>query len=133
MIQDPNRIIQTIRLSEKATRLGDENNEYVFLVNRAANKLQIKAAVEQHFGKKVAAVRTATFDGKARRQSRADAGRTNHYKKAIVRLKDGGDDVVQQRALVGVAAGRLGRHLLHKRDTAGAVDDALCGRAADDG
>ena len=89
MIQDPNRIIQTIRLSEKATRLGDENNEYGFLVNRAANKLQIKAAVEQHFGKKVAAVRTATFDGKARRQSRADAGRTNHYKKAIVRLKDG--------------------------------------------
>ncbi len=48
------------------------------------------------------------------------------------RLQNGGDDVVQQRALVGVAAGRLGRHLLHKRDAAGARDDALGGRAADD-
>ncbi len=89
MIQDPHSVIHTIRLSEKATRLGEENNDYVFIVDRAANKIQIKAAVEQHFGKKVIAVRTATFDGKARRKRRADAGRTNHYKKAIVRLKAG--------------------------------------------
>ncbi len=89
MIQDPHSVIQTIRLSEKATRLGEENNDYVFIVARSANKIQIKAAVEKHFGKKVAKVRTATFDGKARRQRRADAGRTNHYKKAIVRLKAG--------------------------------------------
>ena len=51
MIKDPHSVIQTIRLSEKATRLGEENNEYVFIVARAANKIQIKAAVEQHFGK----------------------------------------------------------------------------------
>lgn len=89
MIKDPHSVIHTIRLSEKATRLGEENNDYVFIVDRAANKIQIKAAVEQHFGKKVVAVRTCTFDGKARRKRRADAGRTNHYKKAIVRLKDG--------------------------------------------
>lgn len=89
MIQDPHSVIQSIRLSEKATRLGEENNEYVFIVNRNANKLQIKAAIEKHFGKKVAAVRTSIFDGKVRRERRADAGRTNHYKKAVVRLKDG--------------------------------------------
>ena len=45
MIQDPHSVIHTIRLSEKATRLGEENNEYVFIVDKKANKLQIKAAV----------------------------------------------------------------------------------------
>jgi large subunit ribosomal protein L23 len=89
MSQDPQSVIQTIRLSEKATRLGETLNEYVFIVHPQANKLTIKAAVEKHFGKKVAEVRTMNFAGKARRQRRADAGRTNHYKKAIVRLKDG--------------------------------------------
>jgi large subunit ribosomal protein L23 len=34
-------------------------------------------------------VRTANFDGKKKRERRADFGRTNHYKKAFVRLKDG--------------------------------------------
>jgi len=89
MIKDPHSVIQTIRLSEKATRLGEENNEYVFIVDRKANKIQIKAAVEKHFGKKVEGVRTLNIDGKARRERRADYGRTNQYKKAIVRLKDG--------------------------------------------
>jgi large subunit ribosomal protein L23 len=89
MIKDPHSVIQTIRLSEKATRLGEENNEYVFIVDPKANKIQIKAAVEKHFGKKVEGVRTLNTAGKARRERRADYGRTNHYKKAIVRLKDG--------------------------------------------
>ena len=88
-MKDPHSVIQSIRLSEKATRLGETNNEYVFLVNPQANKLEIKRAVEAHFGKKVAAVRTANFFGKARRERRADAGRTNHWKKAVVRLKEG--------------------------------------------
>jgi large subunit ribosomal protein L23 len=88
-MKDPHSVIQTIRLSEKATRLGETNNEYVFLVNPQANKLEIKRAVEAHFGKKVIGVRTANFFGKARRERRADAGRTNHWKKAVVRLKEG--------------------------------------------
>ena len=58
-------------------------------VDRKANKLEIKQAVEQLFGKTVIAVRTANYDGKLKRQRRADAGRTNHWKKAIVRLKEG--------------------------------------------
>lgn len=82
-------VIKTIRLSEKATALGEKNNEYVFVVDPKANKIQIRQAVEKLFGKKVAAVRTANFAGKARRERRADYGRTNHWKKAIVRLKDG--------------------------------------------
>lgn len=88
-MNDLSNIIKTIRLSEKASLLTEQNNEYVFEVDRKANKLQIKAAVEQAFGKKVAAVRTANYAGKKKRTRRADAGRTAHWKKAIVRLKDG--------------------------------------------
>jgi large subunit ribosomal protein L23 len=88
-MKDPHSVIHTIRLSEKATRLGEENNEYVFIVNPKSTKIEIKQAVEKHFGKKVVGVRTLNTDGKARRERRADYGRTNHYKKAIVRLKDG--------------------------------------------
>ncbi len=88
-MKDLYSVIKTIRLSEKATTLGDTNNEYVFVVEPKANKLEIKQAVEKVFGKKVEAVRTANYNGKARRERRADSGRTNHWKKAIVRLKDG--------------------------------------------
>jgi large subunit ribosomal protein L23 len=88
-MKDPQTVIKSLRLSEKATLLGEKNNEYVFVVDPKANKLEIKQAVERHFGKKVVGVRTANFAGKARRERRADAGRTNHWKKAIVRLKDG--------------------------------------------
>ncbi|MDZ4289541.1 MAG: 50S ribosomal protein L23 [Prosthecobacter sp.] len=88
-MKDPHSVIRTLRLSEKATLLGDKNNEYVFVVDPKANKLEIKQAVQRHFGKTVIGVRTANFTGKARRERRADFGRTNHWKKAIVRLKDG--------------------------------------------
>ena len=88
-MKDIYQIINNIRLSEKATLLQEKNNEFVFEVDRKANKLEIKQAVEKLFGKKVVAVRTANFAGKARRQRRADAGRTAHWKKAIVRLKEG--------------------------------------------
>ena len=49
-MKDPHSVIQSIRLSEKATRLGETNNEYVFLVNPQANKLEIKRAVETLLG-----------------------------------------------------------------------------------
>ena len=88
-MRDIYSVIDTIRLSEKATLLQEENNEYVFKVSRKANKLEIKRAVEQLFGVKVTDVRTCNYNGKARRERRADAGRTAQWKKAIVRLKDG--------------------------------------------
>ena len=88
-MKDLHKVIKTIRLSEKATLLGEQNNEYVFSVDVDATKIDIKQAVEKLFGKKVTGVRTANYDGKARRERRADYGRTNHGKKAIVRLKAG--------------------------------------------
>lgn len=88
-MKDIYQVIDTVCLSEKATLLQEMNNEYVFKVNRKANKLEIKRAVEQLFGKKVESVRTANCTGKLKRQRRSDAGRTAHWKKAIVRLKEG--------------------------------------------
>ena len=81
-MKDIFRVINTIRLSEKATLLGEQNNEFVFEVNPKANKLEIKQAVQQIFGKKV-------VDGKARRKRRADAGISPKWKKAVVRLAPG--------------------------------------------
>lgn len=88
-MKDIYQVIKNVHLSEKATLLQETNNEIVFNVDRKANKLEIKRAVEQLIGRKVETVRTANCLGKQRRQRRADAGRTNHWKKAIVRLKQG--------------------------------------------
>jgi large subunit ribosomal protein L23 len=88
-MQDLYQVIKNIRLTEKATLLGEKNNEFVFKVDPKATKVEIRQAVEKLFGKEVVAVRTANFAGKAKRERRADYGRTNHWKKAIVRLKDG--------------------------------------------
>jgi len=87
-MNEPHDIIQTIKFTEKATILG-EKGKYVFRVAGHANKLQIKRAVEQLFGKRVADVNTCNYAGKKRRERRADAGRTAHWKKAIVTLKAG--------------------------------------------
>lgn len=88
-MKDIFQVIDTIQLSEKATLLTETNNEYVFKVDPRANKLQIKEAVQKLFGKKVVAVRTAKYDGKKKRERRADYGRTKQWKKAFVRLADG--------------------------------------------
>ncbi len=88
-MKDIFRTIKTIRLSEKAALLGEKNNEFVFEVDTKANKLEIKQAITQIFGKKVIAVRTMQYDGKARRKRRADAGTTPKWKKAVVRLAAG--------------------------------------------
>ena len=88
-MKDIFQVIKTIQLSEKATLLSELNNEYVFKVDPRANKLEIKQAVEKLFGKKVESVRTANYQGKKKRERRADFGRTAHWKKAFVKLKDG--------------------------------------------
>lgn len=88
-MKDQFDVIQTVVLSEKATLLSETRNQYVFRVHRKANKIQIRQAVEQIFKKKVTNVNTANYDGKAKRERRADYGRTAHWKKAIVTLKEG--------------------------------------------
>jgi large subunit ribosomal protein L23 len=82
-------IIDSIRLTEKGTLLSEKENKYVFRVKPHANKLQIKQAIEQLFGKKVIAVNTCNYAGKKKRERTANFGRKAHWKKAIVTLKEG--------------------------------------------
>ena len=88
-MNEPHDIIKTVKFTEKATILSDTQGKCVFRVAPHANKLQIKRAVEQLFGKRVDSVNTCNYAGKKRRERRADAGRTAHWKKAIVTLKAG--------------------------------------------
>ena len=73
--------------TEKARNLL-ENNEYVFIVDRRANKLQIKDAVEKLFNVKVQGVNTLNIKSKNKR-FRMSTYKTAAIKKAIVKLKDG--------------------------------------------
>jgi len=82
-------IIESIRLTEKGTLLSEKQNQYIFRVKPHANKLQIKRAIEQLFGKKVIAVNTCNYAGKKKRERTAHIGRKAHWKKAIVTLKEG--------------------------------------------
>ena len=60
--------------------------KYVFEVAPSAGKIEIKKAVEEIFGVKVAKVNTMNVPGKAKRMGAARPGRTKDWKKAIVQL-----------------------------------------------
>ena len=84
----PTQVIRRPRVTEKTTILREDGRTLVLEVAAAANKIQIRRAVEALFGSKVADVRTTTVLGKIKRQGRF-AGRRPDWKKAYVRLRDG--------------------------------------------
>jgi large subunit ribosomal protein L23 len=88
-MHEPYDIIDTVRLTEKATLLAEKENKYVFRVRPDANKTQIKAAIEKLFKKTVVAVNTANYGGKKKRERTAAFGRKSDWKKAIVTIKAG--------------------------------------------
>lgn len=76
-------------VTEKLTALGEKLNRYGFIVDRSANKIQIKAAVEQMYNVSVVDVNTINYSGKRKsRYSKTGVlkGRANHFKKAYVTL-----------------------------------------------
>ena len=85
-MKDPRAIVRRALITEKGTVLRERRNQYLFEVQRDANKIEIKRAVEVIFNVKVASVRTQQIHGKVRRQGRY-VGRRNDWKKAIVTLK----------------------------------------------
>lgn len=91
-MRDPREIVINPVLTEKALRLGEENNEYVFRVAPDANKIEIKYAVEKRFSVTVEKVRTLNVKPKPRQRFTKTgrvSGYTPHWKKAIVTLKEG--------------------------------------------
>ncbi len=74
-------------VTERTTELMEEH-KYTFIVDRKANKIDIKKAVEEIFNVKVVSVNTMNFKGKKRRLGRFPEGTTPGYKKAIVKLTE---------------------------------------------
>ena len=67
---------------------GTANKKYTFEVAPTAGKIEIKKAVEEIFGVKVASVNTIKVPGKAKRMGAGRPGRTKDWKKAIVQLTE---------------------------------------------
>ena len=80
-------IIKAPIITEKTTELAQQNT-YVFSVDVKANKTHIKQAIENIFNVKVESVNTINVKPKKKRVGRY-TGKTNHVKKAIVKLKEG--------------------------------------------
>jgi large subunit ribosomal protein L23 len=79
-------------ITEKMTMLGEKRNQYAFRVDKKANKIEIKKAIEQMYGITVEAVNTMVYAGKKKsRYTKAGyvEGRKDSFKKAIVTLKEG--------------------------------------------
>lgn len=89
--KDPRDVLIAPVVSEKSYGLLDEG-KYTFEVDPRANKTEIKIAVEQVFGVKVAAVNTISRKGKTRR-TRFGIGRRKDVKRAIVTLREGTIDI----------------------------------------
>ncbi len=79
-------------VTEKMTELGEKLNRFGFVVDKRANKLQIKDAVQEMYSVTVTSVNTMVYGGKTKSRytkSGVITGRTNSYKKAIVTLAEG--------------------------------------------
>ena len=87
-MREPRKIIRIPLVSEKSTNMRINENKYVFKVDKKANKLEIKRAIEELFKVNVEDVTTMMMHGKPKRLGRFE-GRRPDWKKAIVRLKKG--------------------------------------------
>ena len=85
-------IIKKPVITEKMTAISEKLNKYAFIVDKRANKLQIKEEVEKLYDVKVVAVNTMNYAGKSKsRYTKAGVitGKADAFKKAIVTLKEG--------------------------------------------
>lgn len=79
-------------LTEKMTAMGEKLGRYAFMVDKNANKIQIRKAIEDMYGVNVAAVNTMVYAGKSKSRHTKKGfiqGRTTGFKKAIISLAEG--------------------------------------------
>ena len=84
-----NEIIKAVMQSEKGLALQEKQNRYSLRVDRAANKAEIKKAVEDFFNVTVLAVNTQNHVGKKRMLRTRRVVQAPDWKRAIVTLKAG--------------------------------------------
>lgn len=79
-------------VTEKMTAIQEKQGKFGFIVDRSANKIEIKKAIEKAYGVNVLAVNTIRYDGKRKTRFTKTGiieGRSQGYKKAIVKLAAG--------------------------------------------
>ena len=79
-------------ITEKMSDKGEKLNQFGFIVDRRANKLQIKGEVETLYGVEVLSVNTMNYSGKMKSRNTKSGiitGKTKAFKKAIVTLAEG--------------------------------------------
>ncbi len=82
-------VIKRPCLTEKGNRLQETQDKVVFAVDPRANKIEIKAAVEQLFNVKVSKIATSNMSGKQKRVGARSTGKTSDWKKAYITLAEG--------------------------------------------
>ncbi|MEA2103630.1 MAG: 50S ribosomal protein L23 [Candidatus Cloacimonadota bacterium] len=88
MNKHPRKIILETMFTEKSTHLKEDNNCYIFKVDRTANKIEIKNAIQEIFEVKVRKINTMYYKGKPKTLGR-HTGRRPAWKKAAVYLERG--------------------------------------------
>jgi large subunit ribosomal protein L23 len=81
-------IIKRPLITEKTSIQKELHNQVSFEVDRRANRIEIKRAVEKIFSVRVTGVKTMQVRGKVKRRGRIEGKRRN-WKKAVVRLEPG--------------------------------------------
>lgn len=87
-MMDVYQILKRPLITEKGTRQKEQSNQMIFEVDRHANKVMVRNAVESIFRVKVLSVKLMNVKGKERRVGR-NVGTRPDWKKAIVRLGPG--------------------------------------------
>ena len=87
-MRDYYSVLKKPLVTEKSNLLKEELNQVVFEVDKKANKIEIKKAVEKLFKVNVINVHTVNMRGKKKRLGRSE-GKKPDWKKAIVTLKEG--------------------------------------------
>ncbi len=82
------RVLVRPLITEKSNT-GPADDIYTFVVNKRANKMQIKRAVEDRFGVTVLNVNTTNYRGKSKSRNFRSSGKRSDWKKAYVTLKKG--------------------------------------------
>jgi large subunit ribosomal protein L23 len=85
-VEDHNIVIKPL-VTEQGMHFANKLNAYSFEVNKKANKVQIRGAIQRLYGVKVTELRTSNRNGKVRRKG-ANIGKTRSWKKAVVVLHE---------------------------------------------
>ena len=89
------KLPKTHVIATQAAVAKEKEGKYTFVVDKDANKYQIKQAVEEMFGVNVVSVHTAIFNGKTKRMGMHE-GTKSDWKKAIVKLKEGQEITIEE-------------------------------------